>query len=105
VARRRYTRDEKAEFLKTFGRSDGNAASFCRKHRVAYHTFLGWRRGAGRKPGSAAAALPAHPRFVELEVERGERVGPRPAAGPAVELVLGGGMVLRIFAPQPERRP
>jgi transposase-like protein len=97
MARRRYTRDEKAEFLKKFRRSDGNAAAFCRKHRVPYYTFLGWQRGLGRRPGPAAARS-TQTRFVELEVKRDDLEDPRPLPSPAVvELVLGAGMILRIY--------
>lgn len=77
--------------LEKFASGGLSAAAFCRKHRLPYHSFLEWRREAGGRREGA-------PRFAEIEigVEQG-RPDPGAGAGPTVELVLGGGMVLRIY--------
>lgn len=85
-----------------FERGAASAAAFCREKGLAYQTFLNWRRrhtalalSEVRQAGGA--------KFVEVEVPvSGGAVLPA-AADPAVELVLAGGSVLRIY-PTPSRR-
>jgi transposase-like protein len=98
-----YTLEEKAEFLRKFSRSAGGAAAFCRRHKLNYTTFLKWRRDAEAATKGSAESM----QFVELEVKRAEAADPLagPGAGPAVELILGGGMILRIYPSQAEGRP
>jgi transposase-like protein len=98
---KRYTQAEKSRFLRKFERSGGGAAAFCRRQKLSYHTFLKWRREADG--AREAAAEPAQ--FVELEVKRAEVEIPPAVAGPSVELVLGGGMILRIYPQQGEPQP
>lgn len=84
--------------MSKFERSGSTAAAFCRQHRLAYQTFLGWRRELAATTEASAA-----PEFVELEAAPRE-AGPTEAGGQVmVELVLGGGMVLRIHGPQGSR--
>ena len=91
---RRYTDKKKRALLRKFERHGGTAAAFCRENGVGYHSFLGWRRDAQRE--AAEQSGPAQ--FVEVEVPREETNQSHPATGAAaVELVLGGGMVLRIY--------
>ena len=77
--------------MEKFASGGLSAAAFCRKHRLPYHSFLEWRREAGGRREEA-------PRFAEIEIETaGGRPDPAAGAGPTVELVVGGGMVLRIY--------
>ena len=74
--------------MRRFEKQGGTAAAFCRENNVGYHSFLSWRRD---EQGEAA-------QFVEVEVRGEEAEQPDPAVGAAaVELMLGGGMVLRIY--------
>jgi transposase-like protein len=100
MARRRFTQKQKENLVRKFEDSESSATDFCREHRLSCQSLRRWRGGS---KGSEGAAEPTS--FVELEVEPGKLERPCCRTGPAVELVLGGGMVLRIFAPQPERRP
>lgn len=90
---RRYSQDERKQWLARFEQSGTSATAFCREHQLSYPSFLRWRRQAGR-----GVEPPAD--FIELEVTR-------PAACPkteTVELVFPSGLTLRI-SPQPAVRP
>jgi len=78
--------------VQKFERDGGSATAFCRKHKLSSQSLRRWR-GSGQAQKAAAESM----QFVELEVEAGKLEGRRPGAEPAVELVLGGGMVLRIY--------
>lgn len=96
--RRRYTEEEKANYLAKFEAAGTNAAAFCREEGLAYQTFLSWRRSRGNLSQAVAAARPAE--FVEVELEPAPACPGRGAGTPAVELTLGAGMVLRIYPTQ-----
>lgn len=101
MARRRWTEKRKTELLEKFASCGLNAAAFCRKHRLPYHSFLDWRREAL----SAAEQRDEAPKFAEIEIETTEAGPASPAGtGPSVELILGGGMVLRIYRAEAQRR-
>jgi transposase-like protein len=96
MSRRRYTEEQKRKLLAELSRSGGSARAFARERGLSYKTLLGWRRK--REAGELAAAD-----FVELEVQPASEVPKRQAADPAVELILAGGSVLRIYPSQPCR--
>lgn len=99
MAPKRITDKKRSELLARFEGSGRSAAAFCREHRLPYQSFLAWRR-AVKKGGPAAAGRPARTQFVEIEVNGEQLRRPGPAAGPAVELAIGAGMILRIYPPQ-----
>ena len=83
-----------------FERSGSSAAAFCREKGLAYQTFLNWRR-------RSALSLAQEPRtseseFVEVELPASASTPGRGSADPAVELILAGGSILRIY-PTPRR--
>ena len=82
-----------------FERSGGSAAAFCREHGLAYQTLMAWRRKSKNQ-------LPAgkEVEFVEVELQGSGQAPIQGGADPAVELVLAGGSVLRIY-PTPRVRP
>ena len=94
MSHRRYTDKERKAWLAKFEQSNTSAAAFCRKHRLSYQSFLGWRKELNRVAVAAAE-------FVEVEV-------PRQATGSgvneAVELAFPGGLVIRVIQ-QPAPRP
>lgn len=86
-----------------FERCGASAAAFCREKGLAYQTFLNWRRR--RTTLALAESLPAAgTEFVEVDLAAKDRTMAPAAADPAVELVLAGGSILRIY-PSPSRRP
>ncbi len=90
---RRYTQDEREQWLAKFEESSSSAAAFCREHGLSYASFLRWRRQAG-------AGVEPPTEFIELEVGR-----PGSCPNPeAVEVTFPSGIILRIFA-QPAGRP
>jgi len=98
MARRRYTEEEKANYLAEFETAGANAAAFCREHGLAYQTFLNWRRRRGALVQPDKPERPTE--FVEVELEPACAPVAREAGTPAVELTLGAGMVLRIYPTQ-----
>ena len=100
MARRRFTKKQKEDLVRKFERSGSSATDFCREHRLSCQSLRRWRGGSKGSEGAAETTS-----FLELEVEPGKLERLRSRTGPTVELVLGGGMVLRLFAPQPERQP
>jgi len=89
---RRYTEEERREWLTRYEQCATSAAAFCREHELNYQSFLRWRQRA--TPGSESS-----PEFLELEV-------PCPVSVPhaeTVELTFPGGLTLRINA-QPAPR-
>ena len=96
MSRRRYSEEQKKKLLAELSRSGGSARAFARERGLCYKTLLSWRRK--REAGELAAAD-----FVEVEVQGSERPAMRGGADPAVELVLAGGSVLRIYPSQPCR--
>ena len=101
MSRRRYTDDEKTKFLTEFDQHGGSAAAFCREQGLTYQTFLGWRRGWD---GESQPDRPMETaEFVEVELQPGNQAPGRSMVDPAVELVLGGGTVLRIYPNQSHR--
>jgi transposase-like protein len=95
MARRRFTEKEKRNLVRKFERGGASATDFCRKHEISCQSLRRWRRGWKEKEGEAESTS-----FVELEVESGKLEGPRAEAEPAVELELGGGIILRIYRRQ-----
>lgn len=71
--------------------------AFCRERGICYQSFLRWRKRAAFGGGARHEGREA---FVELAVESAA-----PAAAPAMvaELSLGGGIVLKVFAPSAPR--
>jgi transposase-like protein len=99
MSRRRYTEEEKRKFLGEFERAGGSAAAFCREHGLAYQTLLAWRR---KSKSELCAAKEVE--FVEVEMQGSGQRAMQGGADPAVELVLAGGSVLRIY-PSHQPRP
>ena len=102
MSRRRYTEKEKAGFLAKFERSKSNVATFCRENGLAYQTFLSWRRRRGTAP-LAPAVRSSGPEFVEVELAASAPLPGHGSGDPAVELILAGGSVLRIYPSPPHR--
>ena len=93
-SRMRTTRDERLALVREQDSRGMTATAFCRERGICYQNFLRWKKTM------APAASPGGPAFVELAVES---AAPAPAAAPAMvaELILGGGIVLKVFAPTP----
>ena len=91
----RTSRDERLALVDEQERSGLTASAFCRERGIGYQNFLRWKRT--RVPESAAGS----PAFVELAVESSAPIAPVPAV--VAELSLGGGIVLKVFAPYPGR--
>jgi hypothetical protein len=104
MSRRRYTEIEKTGFLEEFERGGTSAAVFCREQGLPYQTFLSWRRGRSVPLPPSEPGRNAETEFVEVELSSGDGAAMQSAASPAVELVLGGGSILRIY-PSPSQRP
>jgi transposase-like protein len=102
MSRRRYTEKERDEYMEEFERGDASAAAFCREKGLAYQTFLNWRR---RRTALALAEVPesSATEFVEVELPVSGRSVVPASMDPAVELVLAGGSVLRIYPTPPHR--
>lgn len=97
MSRTRYTDEDKARLLGEFDADGGSAAAFCRERGISYQTFIAWRRGRRVTRRKAGAAV----EFVELAL--GPAADRREQTGPRVELDLGGGFVLRVHLPTPNR--
>jgi transposase-like protein len=91
MSRRRHTDKEKARIIREFKNHHGSTAEFCRQRGISSQTLANWRR---RSEVSLASKVEP-PEFLEFEI--GATPDRRAAAGPLVELELGGGMVLRIL--------
>ena len=107
------TPKERSALLEECKSSGLTIAEFCRRRGIGCSTMFKWMGDAGRRDrenGSHAAAAEM-PRFVEVEVEvegheNGAAVRPvprvpkrscRPAAALCAELVLPGGVILRVY--------
>jgi hypothetical protein len=94
----RLSRDEQLALVGEQEHSGGPALAFCRERGICYQSFLRWRKRAAFGGGARHVGREA---FVELAVQ--------PAAAPeqspplVAELGLGGGIVLKIFAPSAPR--
>ena len=93
--RRRRSRDEWTGVLERFRSSDLNARAFCNQEGLGYASFCAWRRKLAEAPSRRAmtSTPSAHPETAFIDL------GPMasPAAPTwAVELELGGGVVLRL---------
>jgi len=89
------------QLLERWQHSGLSVRDFCRRHRLSEPTFYAWRRILGQQPSPAAAAEEPVT-FVPLDVRHDS-----PPPGPALELVLGNGRLLRIpqgFDPAALRR-
>lgn len=94
--RMKTTRDERLALVKEQEDSGMSATVFCRERGIGYQNFLRWKKTM------VPARTPGSPAFVELAVEsRAPAVAMPPVV---VELSLGGGIVLKVFAP-PQSRP
>lgn len=102
MSRRRYTEKERADCLAEFERSGTSAAAFCREKGLCYQTFLNWRRRHGAL-SRAQATRPEEAEFVEVELPANASSPGCGSADPAVELILAGGSVLRIYPTPPHR--
>lgn len=102
MSRGRFTEQDKAGLLAQFERSGSTAAAFCRKKGLAYQTFLNWRRTRGAV-AVGHGAQGAEAEFEEVELPASDPRPRRVPGDPAVELILAGGSVLRIY-PAPLRR-
>ncbi len=100
-AKERYWR----RLLEQWRRSGLTGRDFCAQHRVSEHSFYGWKREIALRDHEQATATPARPQrasaapqgtaaalpaFVQVTLPR------VPAA--ALEVVLAGGRVLRVYA-------
>ena len=92
----RTTRDERLALVKEQEDSGKSATVFCRERGIGYQNLLRWKKTM------AAPVAPGSPAFVELAVESDAPAAPVPPV--VAELSLGGGIVLKIFAP-PQSRP
>ena len=52
--RRRCSREDRARYLKLFGRSGLSVPAFCREHGLVPVTFYNWRRATGALPQADA---------------------------------------------------
>ena len=94
--RMRTTRDVLLALVKEQKDRGMSATVFCRERGIGYQNFLRWKKTM------APARTPGSPAFVELAVESS---APAIKVPPLVaELNLGGGIVLKVFAP-PQPRP
>jgi transposase-like protein len=91
----RTSRDERLALVDEQERSGLTASAFCRERGIGYQNFLRWKRTT--VPELTAGS----PAFVELAVESAAPSAPVPAV--VAELSLGGGIVLKVFAPYPNR--
>ena len=98
MSRRHYTDKEKIEYLAEFTRSGGTAPAYCREQGLVYQTFMRWRRerNGDLELGQSAPAT----EFVEIDLPPGDETSKPDPGSPAVELVLGGGTILRIYPSQ-----
>jgi len=84
--------DRRVALLCEFESSGLTMAEFCRRREVGYITMAAWRRSARR--GTAA--------FVEVEpLESGAPPAVRSNGSLCAELMLPGGVVLRVYQIQP----
>lgn len=105
------TPEERAALIDECKASGLTVAEFCRRRGVGYSTMFKWMGDAGmpdREKGGHAVAAET-PRFVEVEMENhenGAALRPalrapkkplRPAAALCAELILPGGVVLRVY--------
>ena len=86
-----------------FERSGSSAAAFCREKGLAYQTFLNWRRKCDGGLALSRSARSEETEFVEVELPASDASPGRGTSDPAVELILAGGSILRIY-PTPPRR-
>ena len=104
------TPEERAALLEDYKESGLTIAGFCRRRGIGYSTMFKWMRDAGmpvQRNGNGPEA--ETPRFVEVEMEgheNGAAVRPaprvpkrpgRPAPALCAELILPGGVVLRVY--------
>ena len=103
------TPEERAALLDEYKNSGLTIVGFCRQRGVGYSTMFKWMGDAGmpvRRKQEPAPEQP--PRFVEVEMESYENGAVRPASRAAkkpcrpaaplcAELVLPGGVVLRVY--------
>lgn len=93
--RMRISRDEQLALVGEQEQSGRPALAFCRERGICYQSFLRWRK---RVSGHGVASHEGRSTFVEIAVQP-EDDGKTPQL--AAELALGGGIVLKIFAPLP----
>jgi transposase-like protein len=107
------TPEERAALLEDYKTSGLTIARFCRERGIGYSTMFKWMRDAGMpvQQNGGEPAAEGTPRFVEVEVEmegheNGAALRPvphpikepcRPASALCAELVLPGGVVLRVY--------
>ena len=105
------TLEERAALLEQYKTSGLTIAGFCRERGIGYSTMFKWLRAAGMSVQHQNAGEPAveAPRFVEVEMEgheNGSELRPvprpikkpcRPASALCAELILPGGVVLRVY--------
>lgn len=94
----RISRDEQLALVGEHKHSGLSATAFCRERGICYQSFLNWKK----KAASPDRITTGRAAFVELSVEP---EAPKATVSPLLaELVLGGGMVLKVFAPSPDHR-
>ena len=104
------TPEERAALIEEYKISGLTIAGFCRERGIGYSTMFKWLRDAGMPVQRQHAGEPAveAPRFVEVEMEGHENGAARPvprqtkkpcrpAAALCAELILPGGVVLRVY--------
>ena len=96
----RMSRDERLALVGEQEHSGQTALAFCRQRGIGYQNFLRWKRTLAT--GLSPERTDKKPAFVELALESSPPG--LPASSLAAELVLGSGIVLRVFAPT-ESRP
>ena len=93
--RRRRSRDEWAAVLERFQRSDVDGPTFCAREGLGYASFCAWRRRLAAEPRAPTVTSPPsiipETAFIDLGP-----MGSPTEGGWAVELELGGGVVLRV---------
>ena len=82
--RRRYTREEQQEWVRRWRQSGVSAVEFAAEHALSKATLYGWAQRYSGSPESGAA-------FTEVRLRH-----PRSSEAGTMEIVLGGGRVVRV---------
>jgi len=97
--------------LRQFAACGLSVREFCRRRGLSEPSFYAWRRRLRTEGGPAAPASPAAPLFVPLRVAAGRAAATAAGGGGGgggeqarIELLLGGGVTIRLFGEVPAAR-
>jgi hypothetical protein len=94
--------------LRQFAAGGLSVREFCRRRGLSEPSFYAWRRRLRTEGGPAAPASPAAPLFVPLRVAAGRAAATAAGGGGGeqarIELLLGGGVTVRLFGEVPAAR-